>query len=438
MLETRDLQLLRRALIHYEELINRPYLHELACLELSMCEKSTSSIELLQISPFPEGTTSLYFSFILNALHGLEQVIGLILCSNKNGYSLYIGIQDQEDAPEKKSCAITLLTNGLKQIFSDITITPLSNSQQFLSELFTAKSYPLLAQASCVPPISTLSSEKAPSFMGNFLELMGISSPFTIFLLAKPVSKHCLYGLLDECYELSQTLSQFSQSARNNSCTIAKNTSKTITHSNSEANGCNTSETKGTNTSCNQGGYTNTSGSTPVAYCEDHNINVTVLQNFAKATVNAKSCSVATSNSNNCTNSYSEAHLNATNKSDSEGLGFSVQNRYVMTAIEAINSQIERIQSLIDTSCFAFNSYFFSPFGESTLRAAYNFAGLCENKKTNTFPNAVNYWHSSSSYYNELFEELRHFQSPSFCHHKKEISSSVLIQSAELNSCFYK
>lgn len=458
MLEVRDIHLLRRMLIRYEQLILHPHFHELSCLDLSTCTDYSSHIQLLKLSAFPTSNTPEYFSFVLTALGHLDEVIGLILSYDETGYAFYIGICNQDENTPNIPSALAVLKAGLKQTFPELTLTVIRDSASFLAEFFNPEECSLIAHTLAIPPASSSSTRAASSLskasnakktatsstlasqtlMGRFLELMGNSSSYTALFLAKPISKHNLYGLLDEYYELSQTLSQFTQSTHNHSTSLAKNTSKTITTGHTEANAHTNSESRGNNTSCNQGGYTNTSGSTPISYCEDKSVNVTVLQNFAKATVNAENCSVSNSCCCTKTDSSSEARLSATNKNDNEGLSFSIQNRYVMNALDHINQEITRVHALIDTACFAFNSYFFSPASETALLAAYNFAGLCQTNNNASSFNAVNYWTHTNAYFNELMLQLQHFHTPTFCHENQEVSPGLLIQSTELNSCFYR
>ena len=463
MYDTRDMQMLRKALIKYEQSINRPYLHELSCFPTYPPTPCTLPISILQLASFPRSTTPQYFSYILNALNGLDQIIGYMICSSSDDLSVYIGVK----GASCNDVALSLLHSGLKRIFPKLTITPVPEPDEFLEELLDPDAYATISSVTCLPPpVSSKrssasdkqdnddttddhlechsnssnkdhSSRTPTSLLGSFLKLMGTKTHYVALFLAAPYCKHQLYGLLDDYYDLYYTLSHFNKSNHIACSTIAKNNSQTITKGKSEANGCNNGNTQGKNTSCNQGGYVNISGNTPINCFDQHTITGTLLQNTARATVNAKSYSVTDSTSQTSTHSHSDAQLCATNTSESKTISFGTQDLYVENALSKIENEITRMHTLVQSHCFNFSAYFFSCSCEDALRAAYNFSGLCQTASGSLMPNAVNFWQHDDPCYSQIFRSLKQFELPVFCKDQTELSSSMLISSLEFVSCLY-
>ena len=457
MYDTRDMQVLHNALIKYEQSINRPYLYELSCFPTCPPTPCALPISILQLTSLPSNTTPQHLSYILNALNGLDQIIGYIICSSSDGLSVYIGVK----GANCNDVAISLLHSGLDQVSKDLTITPVPEPDKFLEALLDPNAYVTLSSVTCLPPLSSssssstsrwqanrqdddntdntieLSSTNSASLLGSFLQLMGTNSPYVALFLAVPYCKHQLYGLLDDYYDLYYTLSHFNRSNHTAASTIAKNNSQTITKSKSEANGCNNGNTQGENTSCNEGGYVNISGNTPINCFNQYTVTGSLLKNKAKATVSGKSCSVTDSTSQTTTHSHSNAQLCATNTTDSKSINFSSQDLYVENALSKIENEITRLHTLIQSHCFNFNAYFLSCSCETALRAAYNFSGLCQTAPGSLLPNAVNFWHHDNACYSQILNALKQFDLPVFCKDQHELSSSMLISSLEFVSCLY-
>ena len=132
MYDTREPQLLQEALIRYDALVNRPYLHDLSCLSIVSPAPYSLPITLLQLKPIPASTSPKSFAYILNALNGMKQVIGYILFSSPDGISVYIGIKGQNCS----SVSLQLLKAGIKQTFPNVEISLVNDASTFLAKLF--------------------------------------------------------------------------------------------------------------------------------------------------------------------------------------------------------------------------------------------------------------------------------------------------------------
>ena len=422
MYDTREPQLLQEALIRYDALVNRPYLHDLSCLSIVSPAPYSLPITLLQLKPIPASTSPKSFAYILNALNGMKQVIGYILFSSPDGISVYIGIKGQNCS----SVSLQLLKAGIKQTFPNVEISLVNDASTFLAKLFNKENATMLSTATGIP------YNDSPSFMNTFTSIMGKSTSYACFFLAHPVPPCDLKQYYDELCDIYEQLSTFNQASHNNSSNLAKNSSVTLTKCNTSSSGTSNNLTTGESHSCNTGSYTNLSGSTPLAYCENKTVNATLLQNRAFATVDQNNSSVANGTSKSHSLANTQSNLSATNKTDNQAITFIVQN-----TLEHTNTLISRLQTLLRRPCFAFNAYFLSNVSEASLRAAYNFQGMCQSADNQLVVSSVNFWDQSHPSFAPMLNALQHFEAPVFSKNSSIYTSSIFIHSNELLNCFY-
>lgn len=429
MYDTRDMQLLDEALARYHLLINRPYLYQLSCFSIPPLAPCTLPIALLQLVPFPSSPSPQYFTFILNALHGLHQTIGLIICSSPQGLTAYIGLKGDSCCSD----ALELLKSGIHQIFPETTLLEVSDPYARLAQLFAPTNYEMVSSATVLlPDLATISAPN--SFMNTFIQLNGPSQPYLSIFLASSFKRELVISSLQELYQLYHTLSLFDQASYNVSENVAKNSSQTIAQGTNDSDGTTHNLTEGTSKSCNRGTYANVSGSAPLLYGDNKSISVSLLQNKAQATVDAENHSQSEGTSRTSSQSYTQTRLSATNRVHNHAINFSQEQKEVKTALSKIDDQITRLQSLLDTSCFAFDAYFLSSSREMSLRASYNFSGLCNTLISPDTPHAVhaiNSWPAASSYYPCLLNHLQVLDAPMFYDGSDYYASSLLTAPSE-------
>lgn len=431
MYDPRDMQLLSTVLNHYQELIQRPYLYDLSYLPTESLTPCSSPILLLELDHFSVSTSSYSLSYLFNALHHLHQTIGFIFSVDAHRLTIYLGIKG-----DLQNCtSLNLIESGLSQLCPTLSLHVIEDSSILLNHLFDASSYSILTSSVTVPP-AIPPSNSGDNFLSTFLDLMGTEQSYTAFFLASPHPRAELLHTLDELYETFYLLSGFNQASYNLMEGLSKNTSQTITKGTVHLNGNTNNETQGSNTSCNQGSYTNLSTTTPIHYAETRSINMSVLQNIAKAHVNGNNYSTAKGTSSSLSESYSHAKLSATNKVDNHSINFSINRQEVADSLKNLTIHIVRIQDLLKSPCFSFSSYFCSLHQETALRAAYHFAGLSQTQSTLSPPQIVNTWTPEYPYFSYLFENLEHFHSPCFCKEDHCYSNHTLIKGDELASCF--
>lgn len=428
MYETRDQKLLHDTLYRCNQLIYKPYLYELSSLYHSSPSVSSDEtcLSLFKLTTLPTSTSPSGFTYLLNALKGLNQTIAYLLYTNPKEISVYIGLK----GIAHHQVALELLKSGFTQSFPEITLTPIENPSDLLAKLLHPKLYTLLATSSSIPP--------PQPFLKDFQSLVGNTHSYLTLFLSNPCQRTCLITLLDELCSLYQTLSLFVHTNYNLLDGLSKNTSETNTSTHTQLDGSTNSLTTGSSNSCNQGSYINLSGALPVPYSEGRAINVSILQNKALATVNVQNQSMTKGTSSNLSHAHSNAKLSATNKVDNYSISFSETNPCIQNKLDELALHISRLQSLLNNGCFEFVPYFLSPIKETALRAAYNFSGICQNLSTASSLNVVNFWPSTDPNFNAILTQLEHFDFPSFCYNTFCFQEHQLVLSNEFVSCFYQ
>lgn len=430
MHDVRDRQLLQEALSQYEDLVNRPFLHDLGCLQAIPPLPCCKPIYLLHIEALPESSQHEYFSFILSALASLSEALGYFLCAQKGKFSIYIGIKG--DCPD----AFALLQSGLLQTFPGSTFEVLMDPPAFLSDFFSPTHCLYVTSATVIPKTSFTTP-----LLTQFTTLMGRTSDYAAFFLAHPLP-HCeLIKWYDELCEVYNLLSIFNQINFNHIHAVAKNGSTTISYGKTTTDGSTQTETNSNSILNGENSYNNISASSgfPCAYLNNNNINLSYLSNRACSSSRTDSFSCAQASSCNIAHSRTESRLSGENISDNHGISYSAQNIVVQNALSTLSTLIHRVQQLFNSTLFKYGAYFLSPSRETSLRAAYSFMGLAPDSSTSVEPRVVNTWYPEHACYPLILESLLKFETPQFCssHNDKPITPTTLIESTELVSSVY-
>ena len=429
MYDIRDMQLLQETLTQYNDLVNRPLLHDLSCLSVVPPLPCTWPIYLLHIKILPENSNSSYFSFILNALASLSEALGCFISSNKGEVSVYLGIKGD------CSTAFSLLQNGLLQTFPGTIFEVVVDTPQFLTNLFATSNCFEIASTTVIPNTSS-----TLPLLTQFSNLMGTSSDYTAFFLAHPISHFELLNYYDEVCEIYNTLSMFNQAHFNHIHGLAKNGSMTITNSKTTTDGNSITETNGNSTAHSDSCYTNTTISTG-ALCPyiNNNINLSFCSNKACSHSHTDNLSCAQGSSCNIAHCRTDSRLSAENKTDNHGITYSAQNIFVQNALNTLTTIINRVQLLLQSTAFEYGAYFFSPCSETSIRAAYTFMGLAHNSSTYLSPTLVNLWSPEHPSYSLILEALLKFEHPQFytSNMNKVFQNTTFIQSTELLNSIY-
>ena len=430
MHDVRDRQLLQETLTRYENLVNRPLLHDLNCLHIIPSLPCCKPIYLLRIETLPENNHSNYFTFILNALASLSEALGYFLCSHEEKLSVYIAIKS--DCPD----AFTLLQSGLLQTFPGTHFEVMLSPPDFLSDFFSPQHCLHIASTTVIP-----SASFTTPLLTQFTSLMGKSSDYAAFFLAHPLSRCDFTKLYDELCEVHNLLSIFNQVNFNHIHAVAKNGSSTISHGKTITEGSTQTETNSNSVLKGENSYTNTSVSSgvPCVYLNNNNVNFSYLSNNACSKSRTDSFSCAKASSCNTANSRTDSRMSGENVSDNHGISYSAQNIGVQNALNTLSTLIHRMQQLLHSTLFEYGAYFISPCRETSLRAAYSFMGLASDSSTSIGPKLVSSWSPEHASYSLILESLLKFEFPKFCtcHHSTPISHTTLIEGSELVSSFY-
>lgn len=427
--DIRDIKLLQEALVQYDDLINRPLLHDLGCLCVTPPLTCTTPIYLLHIKTLPANNNSSYFSFILNALISLSHALGYFLFSTNGKISIYIGVKGE------CSAAFSLLQNGLLQSFPGTTFEVVFDAPKFLTDFFSPTNCFQIASATVIP-----NTTSTTPLLTQFSDLMGSSSDYAAFFLAHPISYCELSKYYDELCELYNIFSIFNEVHFNHMHGLVKNGSTTITNCDTDTNGGSRTETNGTNMAHHQNSHTTTtiSSGAPCPYL-NNNINLSVLSHKACNHSHTDNASCAQGSTFNNSHAHTHSSFSSENKTDNHGINYSAQNICVQNALSTLSVIINRIQLLLRSTTFEYGAYFFSPCSETSIRAAYTFMGLASNPSTYLGPTLVNFWSPDHPSYSLILDSLFRFEYPKF--HSPNICSpfhnTTFIQSVELLSSVY-
>lgn len=429
MYDVRDMQLLQETLMQYDELVNRPLLHDLNCFYVASPSPCTTPIHLLHVKTLPENSNSNYFSFILNALASLSHALGYFLLSNNGEISIYIGLKGE------CSAAFSLLQSGLLQTFPGATFEVVLDTPQFLTDFFSPTNCFEIASTTVIPNTSS-----TVPLLTQFSNLMGRSSECAVFFLAHPVP-HCeLLNYYDQLCEVYNILSLFNQASFNHIHGLSKNGSTTVTNGRTITDGTSRTETNGNNIGHSENCYTNTtlSSGAPCSYL-NNNINLSFCSNKACGHNDIDNFSRAEASTCSTANSRTDSKLSSESKTDNHAITFSAQNICVQNALSTLSTIINRIQQLLQSTTFEYGAYFFSTCNETSIRAAYSFMGLAHNPSTYLGPSLVNFWSPDHPSYPILLETLLKFEYPQFypSNINKAFQNTTLIQSTELLNSIY-
>lgn len=429
MYDVRDIQLLQETLIRYDDLVNRPLLHDLSCLSVAPSSPCTEPFYLLHVKTLPANNNASYFSFILNALASLSHALGYFLCSSNGKISIYIGLKGE------CSAAFSLLQSGLLQTFPGTTFEVVLDSSKFLTDFFSPTNCFEIASATVIP-----NTASTVPLLTQFSSLMGSSSNYTAFFLAHPIS-HCeLLKYYDELCEVYNILSMFNQANFNHIHGLSKNGSTTITNGKTTTDGISRTETNGINRGRSENCYTNTTISSGVpCSCLNNNINFSFLSNKTCGRNDIDNFSCAEGSTCSTAHSRTDSRLSAENRTDNHAITYSAQNICVQNALNTLSTIINRIQLLIQSTAFEYGAYFFSPCRETSIRAAYSFMGLASNPSIYLGPTLVNLWSPQHPSYALILDALLKFEYPQFCapHFNASLHNTTLIQSTELLNSIY-
>ena len=463
MYETRDQKLKQDMFSKYEYLVQRPYLNELFCLPICTPPSCYEPIQLLKIEALPEDSNFKAFTYILNAVAGLGETIGLIITMHCQRLSIYLGIKSQ------CSTALSLIQNGLQQTFPNSKFCCIEQSCNILDELFEPSNYCQLTSS-----LITLNESYDSIFLRDFINLIGNQSDYTAFFLAEPIKRSDIEHTRLELCEIYDVISYFSQSNYTNYKSEAESSSRANARSTTNTSGQSITNTCGQSDTKSHSGYVNVSASTPISLQTNRplissktttqtstqsnlittqtsqttqspgnantpkNINSTVVVNKG----NSASCATNNSEANaqNCSESHgtTSTHTSSRTYTLYQALSFSCPNRRFQEAVTALNTAIERYNILSKNTTFHFGAYFFSPCDEASLRAAYSYVGLGQSTY-DLSPNIVNCMSSNHPDYGNIYKFLRSFTHPEFIlpDNKPPARNATPITSSEFINSLY-
>lgn len=434
MLDVRDSQLLHQTLERYNRLTCHLTASNVACLSLHPLSQCKSSISLIRLSDFPAAVSATDFTYILNALNGLNEVVGYIIQSTTAGLYIYIGIKGENC----HTTALALLVDGLTNTFKDLQINVLKNPSTCLNTLLNPNCFSCVSVATTTPtPLTTTSTSSEVNLMRHFLDLMGTHKDFTIFFLATPINLCEIKQYLCELYDIYNILSGFEKSTYNGSESIAKNGSTTISNTDTSGSGQSCCETDSNSICRTNSKSLNVSGTTAVYYMREKYVNTTASHNQGCSNAHTSGHTVATTNSCNDSHAYSKSQLSATNKTDTRGVNYIVLNKKIQTTLSSMDSYISFLENLLTTPTFRFSAFFLSAYSEVSIRAAYTFDGI-NNHEASPFSSKVNFWMKDHVQYEELLNYLLNFNQPCFYDDGQSdaILAAVPITSRQLTYCY--
>ena len=437
MLDVRDSQLLHQTLERYNRLACRITASNVACLSLHPFPQCKSSISLIRLSDFPDSASADDFTYILNALNSLNEVVGYIIQSNASGLHIYIGFKGENC----HNIALNLLADGLTHTFKDLQIKILKNPATYLNALLNPCCFSCVSMIATTPssltPSTTSSTSSEVSLMRHFLDLMGTHKDFTIFFLATPINLCEIKQYLNELYDMYNIISGFEKSTYSGSEAIAKNGSTSICNTETCGDGKSCAETDSNSICCTDNQSTSLSGSTAVYYMRERYINTTVGHSQGASNAHTSGHTVANTSSSNSSHSNSKTQLSATNKTDTHGVNYIVLNKKIQTTLASMDSYISFLENLLTIPSFRFSAFFLSEYSEVSIRAAYTFDGLNDHE-VSPFSSKVHFWMKDHPQYRELFNYLLNFNHPCFYDDGQSdaILATVPITSRQLTYCY--
>lgn len=424
-----DLQI---ALEQFDYLVNKDYLLQLNDAAVSPSADSKDCILLFKVKTFKAATTYSFFAYVFNALASLETTIGFILNRHKEKLNFYIGLRIHSSPPVSRE----ILMEGFANTFPSSELSPLDQTdcEALLLKLFSPNSSACLTSAVVIPDTAA-NTPLLETFSSLFTK-----EDYTALFLAAPAKPYEIQECINDCIDLFNTLSQFTQAnyslfkgiANNKSCTLTENHTKT----------CGDSCTKTNNSSqgCSVAHYTNISPSTTVPLgASNRVINMSMTLNHADGSNQSGGNSTAKGETHSCAHGDSEANLRATNVANNKTLIYTQQNKAVADAISELTKLIARLGGAGTDAFFRFSAFFLAPLMSTTIRAGYTYAGLASDSSLNLEPIFINTWPNCDPAYSALLTELQHFHIPCFslspdCHHFKACTT---ITSTELLNTFY-
>lgn len=421
------------ALKEFDFLVNKDYLNQLNCHILMPCASCKDCILLFKVNSLTATTTSLFFTYVFNALASLGTTIGFILNRCHGTLNFYISLR-VHSAP---AISREILMQGFTATFSPSQLVPLdqSTTEALLCNLFSPSTSCALTSAIVIPNNTTAANTP---ILEKFSALFPCEN-FTALFLATPIKPCKIQESIVQLVDLFNVLSQFNQAnhsiskglARNSSCTLTKNHTKTCgdsrTHTNNSGNG--------SSTAC----YTNVTPSTVVPLGNSsRSVNLSMTLNHATGTNSSDAHSIANGQNNSHAHGGSKSNMDATNLTDNNTFAYSKQNKAVADALAELTTLITRFSSASNDAFFCFNAFFLAPLISTTIRAAYTYTGLAKDATLNLAPVAINTWPNSDPAFLPLITELQHLRIPRFnMPSSKSFKACATITSSELLNTFY-
>ena len=424
MFDPRDESILNHAIAEFIDLIYRPYLGRLKCLNTQAADTCTSPIFILKIEALPTSSIANFYIYALTSIGQLGATLGYVFEINATSTVVYLCIKHCKYG----EMVLRILEDALLSTFKGAKFKRL-NSQEasaLLNKLFSSSTANYISITSVVPD----KIYELP-FSNTLLSLMS-GEPLTILLLAVSEPQSCINDYLNQLYSLYNTLSIYNIIAQNYTCSTGKNgsssssTTKTTSCSEADSNSNSLSST----TSCSR--YVNITPSTPFVLSEARTINtsITINQASGHTTNNHESCS------NSMTSSHSKSHASSCTSGSSatngNALNYSINNLYVVTSLSILSAAANRLRLTLDTAHFCFAAYFISPNPAVSIRSAYTYSGLAKDASSAFQLSYTNTWSYKEVAYKNIMENLKLLNHPCFINDASFISPAVPITSSEL------
>lgn len=405
------------------QFINRSYLANInnnQVLPLEDDLKSTYNIRLYKITKIvydPSEDINDKLTSVYNSVSNINASCAIIINSTINGIEFYIGTR----ANEGVSTAGKILEKGFIGNFCGSDISNLKNKDiEILMDnittshmINTGKS---IAAVSVVPSIRDENKENFIQGIEKFINAMQ-GELFTAILLAEPISKTSLIERKKGYEELYSVLSPFS----NTNYTYGENYSDSITE------GISSNFTKSINNSISntQGGSSSSGRS--ISYSNSYG-----SDGFSTGRTKGSNYSNGINWSKSITEGNSISDTSGTNSSDTKTKGtntsFSIEyeNKSILSMLDKINQQLERIKYCESFGIWECASYFIADDMQTSVLAANTFKALVTGNESGVEDSFINIWgDNEKDTSTEILNYLKYLLHPEF---KLQVSNNYLPQ----------
>lgn len=395
--EQKQLQLLNNGLITADKFINKNYLIDLAqheVLPLNENEKTTNAIRLLKVERLvfdKEENINDKLISVYSALQDIQSTALLIIDGNGDEITYYIGVRAIENA----AVASKILEKSFTGNFSGSILKGLKNAEiECVMDKITQSQYSSTARnVSCVTVVPSMRDEDKEKFvqgLEKFIDTMQ-GEKYTALFIARPVSKGQLEEKKRGYEEIYSVLSPFAKTSlaygENSSKAVTKgmfeNFSQSINNSITNTTGYNTSK----NTSYTIG-HNSSSGVSDYGFTTSRGKNTSKTTGYSSG----QSWSNAVTRGTTDTTGSGKSTSDTDTIGNSKTLTIEHQNKSVITLLETVDRQLERIKDCEAFGVWECASYFIADDIQTSVVAANAYKALMIGEDTSVENSFVNVW----------------------------------------------